>query len=271
MKRLLCVAGALCLLTGCASTVRRDVVMTGITVSAPTFVVDATQPDNYPGYMAAEGNIYSCRYGIHHLARDEFSPSKVVIFESLLRQELPEIEGRRVVLERFDVYHNAKLRVRALVAPTVGGAVGGIVGAMIQSSLEDPVQGFALQRAFVDEDPLHHKIPGENEVGCEDKQEGSYYASYVGGGVDVIVSWLAFRIDDKPFLFKTYYAFQPDDKARIAAALQESMRMSVVAAAQRVRPALGLAPGNTAAARVPDLPVRGPAPAPAPAAEGSTP
>jgi len=271
MKRLLCVAGALCLLTGCASAIRRDVAMPGITAGAPTFVVDETKPDDYPGYMAAEGNIYSCRYGIHHLARDEFSPSKAVIFESLLRQEVPEVEGRRVVLERFDVYHNAKMRYRAVAAPAVAGAVGGVVGAMIQHSLENPVQGFALQRAYVDGDPLNHRIPNENEVGCEDKQEGSYYASYVGGGVDVIVSWFAFRIDDKPFLFKTYYAFQPDDKARMAKALQESMRMSVVGVAQRVRPALGLAPGESTSVHVPDVPVPDASATPPAAAKGSTP
>lgn len=219
-------------LAGCVS-LQNKVVMPDADASAGTMVKDATTPDTYPGFGLAEGNIYSCRYGIHHQSVEEFVPDKARIFSALLHQAAPGIDPRRVVLERFDVYYNYRLKALG----HIGQDFGGIVGNELVRIGKINQHVFTFDRILIDMQPDQTRRPNENAVGCDDRQEGDYYASQISGGHDVVVTWLGFSVDGKKYLAKSYYQFQPEGKPQIAQGLQDAMRMTVAGVASRIAPA----------------------------------
>lgn len=218
-------------LCGCAS-LNNNVVMSSLPTSNTSFLINKTQPTDYPGYMAAQGNIYSCRYGIHAQSEAEFSPPKATMFAALLVKALPSISKYSVVLERFDVYENNRL-ANLHVA---GSAIGGIIGAAIVSTGNINKDVYTFKNLIVDINPIVKRSLSENQVGCDDAREGEYYASEISGGHRVVVTWLKFRVNNKPYHFRTFYQFQPTAKYPVAEAISEAIRLSVEAAASMIAP-----------------------------------
>lgn len=217
-------------LAGC-SVMENKVQMADLAQGPTNFIVDQTAPDDYPGYMAAEGNIYSCRYGIHHQSNDEFSPPKVQVLAGLLAKHLPSITKRKVVVSRFDVYYNHRLKMLS----TAGAAIGGAVGATAQSAANQNRSVYTFDKLIIDTNPDASRYPGQNQVGCDDKKEGEYYPAEISGGHDVVVTWLKFTVDGQPYHFRTFYQFQPANKAEISAGIAEAMRLSVQGTALRIK------------------------------------
>jgi hypothetical protein len=217
------------LLSGCAS-IGNPVSVTTPSQIDTAFVTDATKPDNYPGYLAGEGNIYSCRFGIHMESKAEFNPPKAQIFASLLAQDRPEISTHHVVLQRFDVYQNQRLKMLNKVGSMEGGYIGyrlakaGLVNANL----------YTFKRLIVDLDPMTKRGKNEHQVGCDDRKEGEYYSSEISGGHDVIVTWLIFSVDGKSYTFRTFYQYQPASKNEIAAGISNAIHDTVDAVAQRI-------------------------------------
>ena len=189
------------------------------------------EADNYPGFMAAEGNIYSCRYGISFKTSEEFNPRKEQVFSALLAKNVPGIESHVVILRRFDVYVNNRLaHLRA-----AGTAVGGFVGNAIAESDNVNAKIFTFNNLIVDPDPLNTQPkPKEHIVGCDFQKEGEYYASQISGGHAVVVTWLNFDIDQKPYTFKTYYQFQHDNLAGKRHPVETAVNMTFEAIAPRL-------------------------------------
>lgn len=80
---------ALASLVGCVSL--PELVMSDLGPVDGTYVIDESVPDRYPGVALAEGNIYSCRFGIAHIRRDRMRPPVADTFGALLAKEKPEI------------------------------------------------------------------------------------------------------------------------------------------------------------------------------------
>ncbi|WP_148264856.1 hypothetical protein [Collimonas fungivorans] len=223
------------LLGGCAS-IDNKVDMSGITPSKTQYVVDNTKPDNYPGYMAGEGNIYSCRYGIHYQSADEYNPRKAVIFASLLQKYAPTVTSHEVTLERFDVYYNSRLKSKQRVAGILGG---GLINAILLQEAADALAAnkdiYTFDKILIDTDPDKNRHPKEKVVGCENEKEGEYFGSEINSGHDVIVTWLKFTIDSKPYHFRTYYQFQPENKESIAGGIKEAIQMSLEGIAPKLQ------------------------------------
>lgn len=230
----LCVMGGVIGLSGCAS-LNNPVSFTDLQSSQQQYVVDQTAPDNYPGFMAAEGNDFSCRYGIHHESKEEFSPPKAQIFAALLSQALPQITSHKVVLQQFDVYYNHRLRSLGMLG---SGGLGGVIGASIGQANEEAARQnmgvVVFDKLLIDTNPLVDRHPDQNQVGCNNAHEGEYYPSEISGGFDVVVSWLKFSVDDKPYYFRTFYQFQPANKADMIAGINEAIRMSVQGISQKI-------------------------------------
>lgn len=218
--------------TGCAS-MRNDVVMSDLPPDTAAYLVDNTKPDRYPSFMAAEGNIYSCRYGIHHQSREEYSPPKAVMFGALLRREIPSIDQHHVELDRFDVYHNQRLKMLSIAGTGMGGFVGNEIARV--GRVNESV--FTFEKLQVDRNPGTFVIPEENMVGCDTASEGEYYASQISGGHDVVVTWIELRVDSVEHRLRTYYQFQPTTKSVIASGIDDAIRMSVRAAARFIEEA----------------------------------
>ncbi len=223
--------------TGCA-TMSHKVKYEQLDASPTSYVVDETKPDAYPGFLAAEGNIYSCRYGIHHQSQEEFEPPKVEVFAKLLAKYDPRMKSRRVVLQRFDVYYNHRLKAVATGTAAAGGAVGGAIGAGIQGSGRSAAaanrDAFTFKKVVIDPDPLRKQDPAEHWVGCDDEHEGEYSAKTVTGGSDVVVTWLQFSVDGRPYHFRSFYPFQPEKTGDVEAAIGAAVALTVEGIGPRV-------------------------------------
>lgn len=221
----------LVLVQGCTAPTK--VVFTDVQLDQRTFVKDVLRADKYPAFTAAEGNIYSCRYGIRLLASAGFTPTKAQIFSNLLEREIPAIVERDVVLERFDVYYNRRLRTLGEFSRR---SDMGAVATSIAGSAASQNQGVVTSHFFaIDVDPLTPRDAG-NQVGCENAHEGEYYASEVAGGQDVLVTWLGFTLDGARHLFRTFYQFKPENPARIDSDAEAAIRMSIKALAEQLAP-----------------------------------
>ncbi|MEO6927457.1 MAG: hypothetical protein ABI129_12405 [Rhodanobacter sp.] len=229
MKRLIFTSLAAALLGGCASIGSPVKIPSPANVDT-SYVTDATKPDHYPGFLAAEGNIYSCRYGIHHESRAEFSPPKATIFASLLEQSLPGISTHHVVLQRFDVYENKRLKMLHNVGVIEGGYIGYRLAkaGLINRNL------YTFKKLLIDADPMTKRDKNEHQVGCDDRDEGEYYSSEISGGHDVIVTWLVFSVDGKPYAFRSFYQYQPTAKNDVTAAIGDSIEQTIEAVAPRI-------------------------------------
>ncbi len=230
MRRIAFCAAMIIGLSGCA-TLQHTVTMPGLKRFRSDYVVDRSKPDDYPGFLAGEGNIYSCRYGIHYETPDEFHPPRAQMFAALLAKSLPGVTRHRVVLRRFDVYFNYRLAMLHVA----GGAIGGIIGGAIAQSGDVNKNVFTFKKIILVTDPLQIRHnPKEHQVGCDNAHEGEYYASEITGGNDVIVTWLSFDVDGMPYQFESYYQFQPNGRGSVAAAIAEAIRMTIEGAATKV-------------------------------------
>ncbi len=216
-------------ISGCSS-LKNNVVMPNVSAPQAEYVLDHTTSDDYPSYMVAEGNIYSCRYGIHHQSLAEFSPSKVAIFGSILRQQLPSAAQHRVVLTRFDVYHNQQLKLLRMT----GSALGGVFEIYFteRASVNDGV--FSSEKFQVERNPGSSSTSAEKIVGCDQAFEGEYDASQISAFHDVVVTWLVFSVDSVDYKLRTFYQFLPASKPDIAIGIEDAIRMSIQAAAMLV-------------------------------------
>ncbi len=221
--------------TGCAGlshTVKYD----KLDPTPASYVVDETKPDSYPGFMAAEGNIYSCRYGIHHQSQEEFDPPKAEVFAKLLAKSVPGVTSRKVALQRFDVYYNHRSKALATGTAAAGGAVGGAIGASIQSSGAAAAAAggtFTFQRLIIDPDPLRKQDPNEHWIGCDDEHEGEFSPKTVGGG-DVVVTWVQFTVDGAPYHFRSFFPLQPEKAGDVEAGIASAVSLTIEGIAPRI-------------------------------------
>jgi hypothetical protein len=217
-------------LTGCA-VMDNQVKMDNLQRPTTSFLVDKTGPDSYPAFLGAEGNDLSCRYGIHHESVAEFSPPKAQVFASLLEQALPSIASHKVVLQRFDVYYNHRLNALHVL----GGVVGGLIGGAIEDAAHQNSTVFTVDKVLIDTDPEVNRHPGENQVGCDNRHEGEYYPSEISGGHSVIVTWMKFTVDERPYYFRSFYQFTPEGKQMVADGINEALQMSINGIASKIK------------------------------------
>ncbi|HET7569154.1 MAG TPA: hypothetical protein VFK96_01025 [Gammaproteobacteria bacterium] len=212
--------------------------MSDLAAPSSRFVVDETKPDDYPGFMLGEGNIYSCRYGIHLESADEFHPPKAQMFAEILAQALPGIVHHRVVLKRFDVYFNKRTNtLKTANGAIIGGIIGGVVGAAIINSGGDNDNVSVFKKIILIRNPLDVKhSPDAHQVGCDNAHEGEYYASDIAPGNDVVVTWLTFEVDSEPYRFESYYQFKPhSEKNAVQRAIPNAIRMTIEGAASKIK------------------------------------
>lgn len=230
MKRLLCILIVLLSICGCAPKSMVKLPDHGRTDLH--YVIDASHPDNYPAFMVGEGNIYSCRYGIHFYAADEFVPPKTRMFAELLATARPQLVEHKVELDRFDVYHNLRLRLLSFAGTGLGGAVGHEIARNADEKNNPAVDlpPFVLVENPGNGRPDNH----ENQIGCDGAAEGEYYPSQVNGGSDVIVVWLNFKVDAKPYSYRSMYQFHFDSQGGEGIAVITAIRTTIDAVASRI-------------------------------------
>ncbi|MBS0516220.1 MAG: hypothetical protein JSS16_12205 [Proteobacteria bacterium] len=190
--------------SGCApqTTIKLDASSSKV---EPSYVRDETLADHYPSFVAGEGNIYSCRYGIHAYAKNEFNPPKNEMFARLLAKEKPSMVSRDVRLKRFDVYRNYRVRLLKAAGHSIGGVVVPDQAQKLeaQQNPNAPALTFSLQQ-----NPGNGRGSAtENQIGCDGVSEGEYFPSQVAPENDAIVIWLSFTIDGIPYEFRSMLQF----------------------------------------------------------------
>lgn len=225
------------LISGCTTLQKVD--MSDLPSADREFVTSKIEADNYPGFLTGEGNIYSCRYGIHYMREKEFEPSKSQIFSGLLTKYLPESSGHEVTLNRFDVYYNWRLRALEAAGPAVGAALGGVLGAAIGSEISNSAnqkQGtFVFEDLVIELDP--ENIPVDEDaryVGCKGKHEGDYKVGLVSGGHDVVITWLNFNIGAQKYSYKTYYQTQLDESGGMPQSVEAALEKTFAAISENI-------------------------------------
>jgi hypothetical protein len=194
--------------------------------SEPSYVRDETLADHYPSFVAGEGNIYSCRYGIHAYGKDEFHPPKNEMFERLLAKENPSLASHDVRLKRFDVYRNYRVRLLKAAGQSIGGVVvpGQARKLEAQQNPKVATLTFSLQQ-----NPGNGRgDSAENQIGCDGASEGEYFPSQVAPDNDAIVVWLSFTIDGTPYDFRSmlqfgYVSQEANDRA-VSYAINETLQ-----------------------------------------------
>jgi len=220
-------------ITGCS--INHPLKIQGLTEQKKVFVENKLQKDSYPGFMSAEGYIFSCRYGIHYMTEKEISPAKEKIFASLLSKYFPDVVNHKVTLHRFDMYYNWQVRALTVAGQAIGGALGGGIIADSVTGKANALQGgYAYEDLIVQINPEKaHLLDDQNYVGCKGAYEGEYLTGLVSGGHDAVVVWLNFNIDGKPYRFKTYYQTQLDESGGIPQAVEMALEKSFKAIATK--------------------------------------
>ena len=192
----------------------------------PSYVRDETLADHYPSFLGGEGNIYSCRYGIHAYAKNEFHPPKHEMFERLLAKEKPSLALHDVRLKRFDVYRNYRVRLLKAAGQSIGGVVVPDQARKLQAQQNPKVAAltFSLQQ-----NPGNGRgDSAENQIGCDGTSEGEYFPSQVAPDNDAIVIWLSFTIDGTSYDFRSmlqfgYVSLEANDRA-VSYAIDETLQ-----------------------------------------------
>lgn len=221
----------LIMLSGCISF--PPVKMEGLEAEKGVFVIDQTKPDSYPAFGLAQGNIYSCRAGIQHIDQKNLIPPKAIMFGALLSRDKPDIVSHQVVLEQFDIYRNYRLRSLSGTRSMGGAVFTAVAGAADQKNNKT----LDLERFTIRSNPGDGRWkPDENQVGCDGRGEGEYYASEVNGGSDVIVIWLKFVVDGKPYSFRSAYQYHYDEAATPSAEdkIKEAIDMTIASIASKI-------------------------------------
>ncbi len=61
------------------------------------------------------------------------------------------------------------------------------------------------------------------------------YPSEISGGHDVVVTWMKFTVDERPYYFRSFYQFTPEGKVMIADGIKEALQMSVNGIAPKIK------------------------------------
>lgn len=216
--------------TGCAGLAHK-VTTSDIPAPAKHYVTDQTKVDDYPGFMAGEGNVYSCRGGIHLVWAQDYQPAKAEAFAALLAQQLPAITSHQVVLNRFDVYTNRRQRMVEQAYSSVGP---GLIADVASNWANRNLLVVSSTDLLLDLDPLTPRLTDDDIVGCSYQGEGEYYWPEITGGHNVVVTWLKFDVDGKPYLFRTFFHYEPTPRISTDAAVNRAVRETFKAIAPRI-------------------------------------
>ena len=169
----------LCLLLGgCASSRVATLPVLQGTLNHNITVIDERSPKEDPSYLANEGNIYSCNFGIKRVKEGETAPERLEYLKNYLSAKLPQEKISALTVERFDIYVNIQAQVKH-AAPSFA-ASGALAGA---------VNGAVHEIAT-------HMGP---VIGCAGESAGEYWQSEASGSYIVAVTFLEGNIDGKEF------------------------------------------------------------------------
>lgn len=191
---LLIVAGALTLvMCGCASLPVAQIPTVAIPQADKVLFEDQRVSPSAGPFLFAEGNVYSCHYGIKKIGDGAMQPDRMTALHSYLDNRVfKDGKPHTVIVTRFDIYWNQHV--------TGERGVFGLAGEAISSS------GYV--------------------IGCKGAEEGEYYSSevpspeYYASGTpgkfnySAIVIYLRSKIDGQEYNVRTVYPVLEDSDTK---------------------------------------------------------
>jgi hypothetical protein len=81
-----------------------------------------------PSSFTESRNIWSCMYGIDAIEDNDVLPSKAIVVKNYLASNLrEELKGKKIALERFDIYWNNQKSLRETSVPVIVPGVGTVL------------------------------------------------------------------------------------------------------------------------------------------------
>lgn len=162
-------------ISGCSINPPQNLSLPGNSQNS-SFVTDNRQELDYPSYMAGEGNIYSCHYGIAYYSDELLNPKPISILEHHLIENYPELRKSNISVNRMDIFYNWKEPLMQVAKRSVAGALTGSTG----------------HTWVAKEGPIQAEV-----IGCEDESLGEYYRSEVPVGHAAMVTYLDMIVDSR--------------------------------------------------------------------------
>lgn len=162
------------------------------------FIDERTSPSAGP-FMFAEGNIFSCHYGIKKIGPKAMQPDRMALLHSYLANQIfSGAQEHTAVVKRFDIYWNQDVALRH------------------QAGLPFALAGEAAASAATSGVVL----------GCKNAEEGEYYSAEVPpGNYSAIVVYLRVVLDGQTYNVRTAQPLLEDSttKSQWPAALADAV------------------------------------------------
>ncbi|MGE5624084.1 MAG: hypothetical protein ACM3ZT_00895 [Bacillota bacterium] len=174
-----------------------------------TTFIDKRIIDNPPAFLAGEGNIYSCHYGIRRVDDNAFDPPRMVLLHAYLaNQILTDSQPHIATLYRFEIYWNGHLIAER------GGTAAATAGLAGMSGAGGGTRTAALAVAAGSGPSVQPgALPGDTLVGCENSQQGEYYYREAPDPDSrPIVTYIDIDVDGKDYKIRHLHPMVPEDK-----------------------------------------------------------
>jgi len=111
------------LVMGCASSVKYQIDQEGLGTTSRFELIDnrdTTQKTSETMSLS----IMNCWYGIYRLGDDQIVPSRLVILSKALEDSLgPKLQGKKVIINRFEIFNNMQSLLRGASSTSIIGAI----------------------------------------------------------------------------------------------------------------------------------------------------
>jgi hypothetical protein len=202
---------ALTLLTTACMPTRLIVLTVPPSSSASIKVVDHRVGKEDRSFLSAQGNIYSCLYGISRIKESETLPERLDYLRSVINGSSVQDAVHVITITRFDIYVNSQAELKDSMPSTITPASGSFAAGAVQGA----VGAAAKHNGAV--------------VGCEGTDTGEYAADEREEHGRPVIVYLDGEADGKPFKIRQI-VFSKDangfDKIHLSSEVQECIALA---------------------------------------------
>ena len=111
------------LVMGCASSVKYQIDQEGLETTSRFELIDNRDTTQKTSEIMSL-SIMNCWYGIYRLGDDQIVPSRLVILSKALEDSLgPKLQGKKVIINRFEIFNNMQSLLRGASSTSIIGAI----------------------------------------------------------------------------------------------------------------------------------------------------
>jgi len=121
--KLSCLVVCSSLVMGCASSVKYQIDQESLETTSRFELIDTRDTIQKTSEIMSL-LITNCWYGIYRLGDDQIVPSRLVILSRALEDSLgPKLQGKKVIINRFEIFNNMQSLLRTASSSSIAGAI----------------------------------------------------------------------------------------------------------------------------------------------------